>query len=713
MITPQINTTIVNQQLSSLKTVCDQHFTSMLIINSQEEDFLIEYVNDAFMQEMHLTKNELIGHSLSSIYNTFTDTSITEQIDAKLKNNEPFESNVYIHCDDGKGFWCELTGHPVHIYNGKAMYYLLHAKNITANMHMMFLTELEREVYKHIEAEKEFQAILTMICTKIEKFFFHQFYCAIFLSNVKNNRQSLTIGSMPEKQIAKFQLPNTHKMYCNSDEGLLLHCSNQAICQQYDTHGCWSNPIYNQHLQLLGQFSLFFKTEQRLQEEELSFFRKITPLISLTHKYEESQYHLKKLAYYDTSLDIPNSHYFTRQLQQKIDEGQSGTVLIIQPSEYSKIVDFYSRRTGDELLIQIVERLQNASKDTTKIIGRLSTSTIIIAQETVADYESLVRQLTILPYFLKDREIYITFKIGITAFAPEIQVEESVRCADLALSEARKEKGTAYHFFERSRQEDLRLAIDVFSQLTKAIAEEQFMPFLQPKINLRTGEISSFEALARWVSPVLGFVPPSVFIPIAEDSGKIREVDQMILRKVLQWLRYRLDNALVIYPVSVNISPKHFYYPLFLEEFMEIVSYYKIDPAFIKLEVTESIELVDFQKAKKILESLEAHGFETSIDDFGVGFSSLSYLQQLPFKEIKIDRSFINTIDEANMSAVVQTIIQLSNNLSMSSVAEGIETAEHYETLKNMGCHTGQGYYFYKPMPLLDIDQLLEQRQNN
>ena len=240
------------------------------------------------------------------------------------------------------------------------------------------------------------------------------------------------------------------------------------------------------------------------------------------------------------------------------------------------------------------------------------------------------------------------------------------------------------------------------------IKNEEFTVHLQPKINLNTDEIEGFEALARWFSPVLGNVSPAEFIPIAEKSGKINEVDILILRKVLKFQNLRLTEGLQIFPIAVNISPVHFYSETFVNDFLTLVEEYQIPPDYIKIEVTESVELFDFVKAKQILLELKKLGYESSIDDFGVGFSSLSYLQQLPFSEIKIDRSFINDISNSDMYAVVQTIVQLAEKLRMHVVAEGIETLEQYTILQKIGCKSGQGFYFHKPMPLEEAQKLLD-----
>lgn len=250
--------------------------------------------------------------------------------------------------------------------------------------------------------------------------------------------------------------------------------------------------------------------------------------------------------------------------------------------------------------------------------------------------------------------------------------------------------------------------MDILNQLSYGLQHNEFTIYLQPKINFETSEIEGFEALSRWNSHVLGAVSPAIFISAAEQSGKIREIDTLVIKKVLSWQQQRLIKGLKIVPIAVNISPDHFYYESFINDFLALLSKYNVPTQYIKLEVTESIELVDFSKAKDILSTLKSAGINSSIDDFGVGFSSLSYLPQLPFSEIKIDRSFVNAMDDPGMHAVVQTIVQLASNLHMCAVAEGIETLEQFMMLKAMGCHTGQGFYFYKPMPLEEATTLLD-----
>lgn len=189
----------------------------------------------------------------------------------------------------------------------------------------------------------------------------------------------------------------------------------------------------------------------------------------------------------------------------------------------------------------------------------------------------------------------------------------------------------------------------------------------------------------------------------------MREIDVQILEIVLSWLAKRKKMGKNLVRVAVNISPDHFYYVHFVQDIVNLVRKFDIDPEYIILEVTENIGLVDFQSAFTIIQELKSYGFKTSVDDFGTGFSSLSYLQRLPFTELKIDRSFINAINDAATLAIVRSIIQLALNLGMTSVAEGIENEEQVEILRALGCTVGQGYFYYKPMPIEQLDKILDE----
>lgn len=252
----------------------------------------------------------------------------------------------------------------------------------------------------------------------------------------------------------------------------------------------------------------------------------------------------------------------------------------------------------------------------------------------------------------------------------------------------------------------------MINYLKRALQEKQLTSYFQPKFELRRGRITSMEALARWVSPELGFVSPGEFIPIAENAGLIREIELQIIEQVLQWQQQRQYEGKRIVPIAINISPDHFYHPFFIPKLKELLLRYYADPHFLIIEITENMSLFDFERAKVILMKLRLLGISTSVDDFGIGYSSLGYLQKFTFDELKIDKSFSQKVDEIATQTIVKSIIEIAHMLEMTVIAEGVETLEQSNILKSLKCDVIQGYYYSRPLPIEEASQFLDTYQS-
>lgn len=422
---------------------------------------------------------------------------------------------------------------------------------------------------------------------------------------------------------------------------------------------------------------------------------------------------VRKLAYTDPISGLKNYNYFLDTFQEKIPTVSSGFVLLLQPSDYIQIVDTFGKTQLSLLQSEIGQRIQRELADVETIVSRATEASLIVfgkcKEEEIEYYIQKLIGITKNSFKLSEVELYISVSIGAVSLSYyNGNIDDLVRFADIALSQAKKQPGNSIVTYKEEYAIEISKKMEIQNELIHAINNKEISVHLQPKINVDTGEVVGFEALARWYSDTLGHVSPVVFIEAAESLGKIQEVDNIVLEQVLSWLKDRSDQNLPLYQVAVNISPSHFYIPTFVEDLLSLVKQYEIDPKYIKLELTESVGLVDLERAKNILDQLQHYGFESSVDDFGIGFSSLSYLNQLPISEIKIDRSFVNKLHENKGSTIVETIIQLAKNMGLNTVAEGIETEEQLEMLKEMACPTAQGFYFYKPMPIELVNKLIE-----
>ena len=708
-----------DELLPFLCNISEQFHIGIAIINIEKNDFPFVYVNQAFTTLTGYLQNELIGKNFESLTGVKTCLEQNEELFFNFSKKSSFEKNIIHYQKDGTAFWNHVTFQPIIDRDGIATYAIIHCKDITDQMLNKMLSKLEHEVYIELEENGELKNILQLITEKVEKYYIRDIFCAIHVVNQERNLVAIASGSLPLSLIkAMNHLEiggstagyNESVVYIN-DLSIKNNKSNKLI-KKYKLSSCWSKPIFTNEKRLLGYFSIYIKGEMQLRQADIDFLKKLSPIVALSMKYVKQKQELKRLAFYDMSTGMPNYNNFYTSLVMWVDEKVNGAILLLQPNEYSSIVDLYGRKFGDELIGQLVHRFLAIEDLHEEIIyGRFSTSSFIIGvkqvdEESLKQFINQIIQITSVPFTIADREIFITLKIGVSHFNESLSLDESIRRADTALTKSRLQNSVVA-YFEAGTDELIQRELNILNQLQFGIKNEEFTVHLQPKINLATDEIEGFEALARWHSPVLGHVSPAEFIPIAEKSGKINEVDNLILRKVLKFQNIRISKGLKIVPIAVNISPVHFYSETFVNDFLSLVQKYHIPPNYIKIEVTESVELFDFVKAKEILLQLKKLGYESSIDDFGVGFSSLSYLQQLPFSEIKIDRSFINDINNSDMHAVVQTIVQLAEKLRMHVVAEGIETSEQYSILQKIGCKSGQGFYFHKPMPLVEAENLL------
>ena len=408
-------------------------------------------------------------------------------------------------------------------------------------------------------------------------------------------------------------------------------------------------------------------------------------------------------AYTDMSTGLPNRHaLFSKQC-----EIEDGSVLVVQPSDFSKFVEMYGRKFGDELLSQLAYKLNKISA--VQFIAQFTSSSLALVidvnHSSYAGLNVLFERITREVFHVMGNNIYITLKVGVVLLKDEDTFEQAIRNAENALSVAKNNSGTQIIFYDDEMQEKLKKELIILNELVEAIKNKEFQAYVQPKIEIYRGRISSLEALARWISPKLGFVSPGDFIPIAERAGLIREIDLQIFEQILIWMQKRQYEGKIIVPVSVNISPEHFYHRKFILGLLRLMRKYYADPKYIIIEVTESISLVDIKRAQEILVRLRVLGFQTSVDDFGVGYSSLTYLQKLAFTELKLDQSFVRKINEAGTFAIVKSIQQIGYHLQMNTVAEGVETKEQLQLIKNIGCDVVQGYYFYKPMSIEEIEK--------
>ncbi|MFI8715953.1 putative bifunctional diguanylate cyclase/phosphodiesterase [Brevibacillus brevis] len=304
-------------------------------------------------------------------------------------------------------------------------------------------------------------------------------------------------------------------------------------------------------------------------------------------------------------------------------------------------------------------------------------------------------------------EIFITPSIGISMYPDDgDDIEALLKHADVAMYLAKEQGKNNYQFFSEELHQVLAKKLQLERELRKALDEKQFTLHYQPKIHLQTGQIIGMEALIRWDHPDLGLIPPIQFIPIAEETGLIVPLGEWVMRTACQQTKAWQEAGFTQLAVAVNISLRQFMQNNLIEMITSILEETGLAPQYLELEITESMALnVDYTIG--ILNRLKALGVSISIDDFGTGYSSLSYLSQFPIDRLKIDQSFLRNLNPQNQ-AIIKTIIHMAHNMKIAVIAEGVETHEHVDFLKEQLCNEVQGYFYSKPLPTKEIDSFLQ-----
>lgn len=417
------------------------------------------------------------------------------------------------------------------------------------------------------------------------------------------------------------------------------------------------------------------------------------------------------LAFHDALTNLPNRALFMERLEAalkraKAEKTYQFAVFFLDCDRFKIINDSLGHLVGDELLIAIANRLKICISES-DILARLGGDEFALLLENISDVASVMQVAEeILNQFCKSftlsrHEVFIKASIGIALGNIEYEKSEYLlRDADTAMYHAKALGKNRYYVFNPDLHQKALKVLQLENDLQRAIERKEFVVYYQPIVCLLSGRIAGFEALVRWQHPTLGIISPGDFIPSAEETGLITEIDIWVLKKACQQLKI-WQNSKPIYrdlTISVNLSARLFSMSDLVEKVDKIVRKSKISCASLKLEVTESAIMEDKSSSKQIIQAFKQQGIQLCIDDFGTGHSSLSYLEELPFSILKIDRCFISRINDNEKTGLVPTIINIAESMKMSAIAEGIETLEQLARLRELSCNFGQGYLFSKPL---------------
>ncbi len=446
-------------------------------------------------------------------------------------------------------------------------------------------------------------------------------------------------------------------------------------------------------------------------------------LYAFLNAVEEYMLHCKKelmrlklyqSSYNDDLTGLPNRRYLEEhfaKLAENKPQSPLVSVFFLDLDNFKRVNDFLGHIAGDQLLKRVAERLKDCVRPDDLVVRLGGDEFVVVVQHTSSDIDTNQKTASHIgkkiihsigqPVFDREQPIITTPSIGAVICSPQDQpFGEVLQHADIAMYRAKNAGKNQVHFFSTEDQNQVNREVQLEMDLRLALEQGEIKVHFQPKVG-QDKSIIGAEALARWHHKDLGFVSPEVFVPLAEKNNLIGALGDQILnlscRQVAEWRKQRLLNEGA--SVSVNVSPLQLLRPGFEDETRAVIERYGLAMSDISLEITETLFMENFESANKVLQSLQTTGMRISLDDFGTGYSSLSYLWKLPIDEVKIDRSFVENMNESDESlAMVEGIISLCNKLKLDVVAEGVEEKVQVALLRGLGCRVYQGYYFGKPV---------------
>ncbi len=465
--------------------------------------------------------------------------------------------------------------------------------------------------------------------------------------------------------------------------------------------------------------ALLHDSLQRLADEERTVRERTLELQQEIAMREQMQYQLEHQVMHDPLTDLPNRLFIRDQLHRALSglrryPERGFALLYLDVDRFKLFNDSLGHQAGDAVLYELAQRLRECVRPT-DVVGRLSGDEFAIIVDTgtkphaVNHVAQRIQRAMQQPMHIAERELQVSVSIGIAIGDDSYRtIDEVLHDADVALYQAKAAGRQRYVFFNEEQENAAIQVLELEQQLRKALQRNEFVPFFQPIVELNSGQVVGYEALIRWQHPERGLLTPGAFLAVAEQTGLMEAIDWQMYRLACSAARPLIHSGRFL---TMNVSPRHFQSPNFGQALLQLLQETDFNPCNLHVEVTETTLLGDPAAVARILQQLKEAGIGSALDDFGTGYSSLGYVHRFPLAMVKIDRSFTSDLDNATQprsAAIIAAVLGLGRALELDVVAEGIETEAQRQTLLDMGCHYGQGFYFGRPQP---VEHWLEHTQ--
>jgi diguanylate cyclase (GGDEF)-like protein/PAS domain S-box-containing protein len=672
---------------SELHLQCER-MPMALIVSNTTPDLTIQSWNPAAERIFGFRSEEALGRSP---YDFLIPPEHRPHVRGALNWDGPKDETIRVVSEnltkDGRRIWCEWFNSPMRDATGKVTRVLAMAQDVTARLGAEQQLRLWSNVLSH-SVEGIF------ICDPEQR-----------ILNVNSAFERLT-GFRAEEVIGK--TPR------------LLQSGRQApafYSGMWDTllkNGTWSGEIWNRRKN--GEVYLEWLSISVVYDDHQAIANFVGIFSDITER-KTAEERVARMARFDALTDLPNRVLLADRLEQAIKSARrAGTrvgVAFIDLDRFKEVNDSLGHNAGDALLQTVAKRLTEAvrAQDTVARMG--GDEFVVIFQELQDATDATTSVMALLqalrpPISLEGHEITITASVGISMFPDDAgDAQELLRNADAAMYQSKGEGRDRFHFYTGTLNQRALNMLSVENGIRRALERNEFTLHFQPQICVATGQLIGAEALIRWNHPEQGLIMPGAFIPIAEERGLIRGIDEWVIREAVRQIAAWSSAGLHSIPVAVNVSTASFHEKDFVDRISQVIADYGINPTLLELELTEGLMMKDVEAGVQVMRRLHDMGIRISIDDFGTGYSSLNYLRRFPIQKIKVDQSFVREMTQhAESCGLVRGIVVLAKSLGLRVVAEGVETADQLRLLREHECDEAQGFLFGKGVPAAAFESL-------
>ena len=607
-------------------------------------------------------------------------------------------------------------------------------RDVTERKRSSDLMANQNRILKMISSGSSLDATLAEIARLVEE---HSrcLGCAVQVLPDASDRAEGTGSTRPSSPTTILPLPSDQSSASLNGHGYLTRTTialeaDPALTELYVTAKkynaalCRLWPIIGRQKQLVAYLAILYRNEETVSDAENSLAPSACELAGLAIENKKSDERIRYLAHSDELTGLPNRAHFLQMLSQALARGARFKtkigVLFVDLDRFKNINDSHGHEAGDKVLREAAFRLRGAVREV-DLVARLGGDEFVILAEDIGDSQvlggiaqKLIEQIA-LPFDIDGDHFHLTASVGISTYPDDGEdLYELIKNADIAMYRVKELGRNGHQFYAEQMSEDSRERIVLEAGLRHVVERNELVLHYQPKLDLLTGEITGVEALVRWQHPELGLLGPLKFIPLAEETGLIVAIGQWVLQTACRQLAEWIQHGVSPLRMAVNLSARQFRYGRLFEDVHDALTRYDLSPNLLELEVTESLVMDNPPRAVELLGRFKAVGITLSMDDFGTGYSSLANLKSFPFDYVKVDRSFVRDIViDPHDAAISRAIIAMAHVLHLRVIAEGVETQEQLDFLRDHGCDEIQGYHFARPMPATAMQEFLLKAQPN